>query len=159
MGYEIQSNNKHRMQFLCKKKLEIPVRDVRKCDVWTEDRLIGLRMCVCVCVYMAGSWWGCGMAHLHAPPAPSNQLRPTLPYTPILINTPGTIWFIQNTSERALQTAASIRSNLSAGSSGLMGYHTAQSSNTVNNGEASALLEKVHLALGDVKNCQHCAKS
>lgn len=116
-------------------KSENLVRDVGKCDVWTEDRLIGSCVCVCVRARQASDeaveW---PVYTLHLPP--SYQLRPTLPYTPIPINTHGTIWFIQNTSERAVQNAASIRSNLSAGSSGLMGYHTAQISNTINNREA-----------------------
>lgn len=67
---------------------------------------------------------------LHLPPL--FQLRLCITISPTPINTHGTIWFIQNASKR-VQKAASIRSNLSAGSSGLMGYHTAHSRNVVNN--------------------------
>lgn len=161
------------MDFLCdisriwkRKEHNPPVRRNKKksCQrcmkMWRLNRRqANWLMCVCMCVCMAGCWWGCGMAHLHAPPAPSHQLRPTLPYTPIPINTHGTIWFIQNTSERMVRNAASIRSNLSAGSSGLMGYHPAQSGNAVHKREASELLERVHTAKGDLKNCQHCANA
>lgn len=107
---------------------------------------------MCVCARQTAdeaAEWPISMLHL----PPSYQLRPTLPYTPMPINTHGTIWFIRNT---LVLNAASIRSNLSAGSSGLLGYHTAQSSNVVNNRGASELLDCVHIAKGDVKTCQHC---